>query len=80
MLFTTIYVQGDDGFVGVVVEELPALVAQGRTIEEARENVLDAVRAVLAVYRDEAAVSTADRRILLREVLTIENATAEVPS
>ena len=80
MRFTAIYVEGDDGCVCVVVEEFPTIVTQGSTLEEARENVLDAVAAVLRASRAEAATCTADRQILLREKLTTPDPDEPLPS
>src|SRR6059058_2897222 len=37
MTFAGVYVEGDDGFVVVVVEQYPEITTQGRTIAEARE-------------------------------------------
>ena len=45
---TVIYEDGDDGWIMAQVAEVPAAVSQGRTREEARANVLDALRLVLA--------------------------------
>jgi predicted RNase H-like HicB family nuclease len=41
---SVIYQQGEDGFVLARIREVPAAMSQGRTREEARENVLDALR------------------------------------
>lgn len=45
---TVVYEDGDDGWIMAQVAEVPAAVSQGRTREEARANVLDALRLVLA--------------------------------
>jgi predicted RNase H-like HicB family nuclease len=37
----------EDGWIVAQVEEVPGAMSQGRTREEARENVLDALQAVL---------------------------------
>ena len=53
------------------VEEFPTIVTQGKTVEEARERAIDAVRILLEMAREECAESTSDRPILLRETLTV---------
>jgi predicted RNase H-like HicB family nuclease len=42
--------EGDDGWITVQVVEIPQAISQGRTREEARSNVLDALRELAAVY------------------------------
>lgn len=44
----------EDGWIVASIAEVPGAVSQGRTREEARENVLDALRTVLAPDADEA--------------------------
>lgn len=51
MQFTAIYMQVPEGYVAFV-EELPGANTQGDTIEEARENLREAVALVLAANRE----------------------------
>lgn len=44
---TIVYEEGDEGWVIASVPEVPGAHSQGRTREEARENVLDALRGLL---------------------------------
>lgn len=46
--FTIHYSDGGDGWVMAQVEEVPGAISQGRTREEARANVTDALRLMLA--------------------------------
>ncbi|HKO54314.1 MAG TPA: type II toxin-antitoxin system HicB family antitoxin [Thermoanaerobaculia bacterium] len=46
--FNAVYVEGDDGFVIAYIKELPGAHAQGRTIEEARRKLDQAIGLVLA--------------------------------
>jgi len=39
-----LFEQGDDGFIVASVPEVPRVLSQGRTREEARANVIDALR------------------------------------
>ena len=45
--FTIRYSDGGEGQVMAQVEEVPGAISQGRTREEARENVTDALRLML---------------------------------
>lgn len=49
--FTAVYEQDGDWWVGYL-EELPGANTQGRTLEEARENLKDAVRLLIAANRE----------------------------
>lgn len=49
--FTIHYSEGGAGWVMAQVEEIPGAQSQGRTRQEARENVLDALRLALSVDR-----------------------------
>lgn len=50
---TVIYSQGVDGWVLAQIRELPAAMSQGRTREEARANVLDALRELVFSYLED---------------------------
>ena len=59
--FTILYEDGDDGRVIAQVKEVPGALSQGRTREEARENVIDALRLML---RPEPDATPADSEAL----------------
>jgi predicted RNase H-like HicB family nuclease len=44
---TIVYEQGDDGWLVASIPEVPGANSQGRTREEARTNVIDALRGIL---------------------------------
>jgi predicted RNase H-like HicB family nuclease len=44
---TIVYEEGDDGWIVVSIPEVPGVLSQGRTREEAREMVLDALAGML---------------------------------
>ena len=50
MKLTAVYMKVPEGYVAFV-EELPGANTQGETLEEARENLRDAVQSVLAANR-----------------------------
>ncbi len=45
-----VYEDAEDGWIAVSIPQVPGAISQGRTREEARENVVDALREILA-YR-----------------------------
>ncbi len=45
--FTIVFEEGDEGWVVASVPEVPGAHSQGRTREEARANVIDALRGIL---------------------------------
>jgi predicted RNase H-like HicB family nuclease len=49
---TIVYEDGDSGWIVARIREVPAAVSQGKTREEARENVLDALRELVLSYLD----------------------------
>ena len=71
MKFTAVYVQGDGDFIVAFVEELTDIVVQGKTIEQARQRVMDAVRILSEMAREECADATGDRPVILRETLRV---------
>jgi predicted RNase H-like HicB family nuclease len=62
---TIVYEQGEDGFIVASIPEVPGAHSQGRTREEARSNVVDALREILAVrFGEHAVVPPADSESL----------------
>jgi predicted RNase H-like HicB family nuclease len=45
---TILYEDGDDGWIVASIPAVPGVLSQGRTREEARENVLDALALMLS--------------------------------
>ena len=52
MKFTAIIEKGENGYFVGQVEEIPAALAQGKTIEEVKYNLLDALKLVLEVNKE----------------------------
>jgi predicted RNase H-like HicB family nuclease len=50
---TAVFTPDEDGWTMAQLAEWPAVVTCGRTIEEAREMLLDAAHEMIASYRDE---------------------------
>jgi len=67
--FTAIFEQEDDWWIGYV-EELPGANTQGRSLDEARENLKEAVRLVIQSYRELVRRETEGKDVI-REELTV---------
>ncbi len=50
--YTVVYTAIEDGWIMATVPELPGAMTQGRDLAEAREMIRDAIREVLASYRE----------------------------
>jgi predicted RNase H-like HicB family nuclease len=68
--FTAVFEQSDDGWVVGWVEELPGANTQGKTIEEARENLKEAVELVIEARRELARRDIQGRKVV-REALQV---------
>jgi len=53
LTLTAVFTPDEDGWTMAQLAEWPAVVTCGRTVDEAREMLLDAAREMLASYRDE---------------------------
>lgn len=62
MEFTAVYIQVPEGYVAFV-EELPGANTQGATLDEARENLREAVELVLEANRELAEQSLAGQSV-----------------
>jgi predicted RNase H-like HicB family nuclease len=63
MQLTAVYMQVPEGYIAFV-EELPGANTQGETLEEARENLREAVELVLEANRELAQRSLTDRAVI----------------
>jgi predicted RNase H-like HicB family nuclease len=68
--FTAVYQPASDGGYIAFVEELPGANTQGETLDEARENLREAVELILETNR-ELAMKDVDERIVIRETLVL---------
>lgn len=61
--FTAVFERTDDWWIASV-EELPGVNTQGRTLEEARENLREAMQLVLETNRELAQEASAGREVI----------------
>jgi predicted RNase H-like HicB family nuclease len=69
--YTAIFEDGDDGWIVASCPEVPGALTQGRSIDEARENLRDAVHEMLAALREDAERELEGREDVTREPLAL---------
>lgn len=69
--FTAVFEQNGDWWIGYV-EELPGANTQGKTLDEARENLKEAVELILEANREQSRSASAGRSVI-REPLDATN-------
>lgn len=69
--YTAIFENGEDGWIVASCPEVPGALTQGRTIDEARENLKDAIREMLTVLREDAERELEGREDVIREPLAL---------
>ena len=75
LTLTAIYEEAEEGgYIGYVAE-LPGANTQGETLDEVRENLIDAVQMLLETNREEAELRLSQsKRAVRRETLTVRAA------
>jgi len=68
--FTAVFEEAPEGGYTAFVEELPGAISQGETLEEARENLKEAIELILECNR-EAATRDLDASRLIREPIVV---------
>nr|QNO54084.1 hypothetical protein GHMFPJCE_00011 [Methanosarcinales archaeon ANME-1 ERB6] len=66
-IFTAIFEKVDDCFIGYV-EELPGANTQGKTLEEVRENLHDAIELILLSNRELAERELSGKEFIREEI------------
>lgn len=62
--FTAVFERGENGWWVASCLEVPEAITQGKTIEEARENLKDAIHLVLEVRREDAEKELEGREVI----------------
>jgi len=68
--FTAVFEEAEEGGYVAYVEELPGAISQGETLEEARDNLKEAIQLILEVNR-ELALQGVDRSRIIREPILV---------
>jgi predicted RNase H-like HicB family nuclease len=69
--YTAIIEKGDDGWYFAKCEQVPGAMTQGRTIEEAEENLKDAIRLVFDYERDKSLSAMDGRKFVTRNLSAV---------
>lgn len=67
--FTALLERGDQGWWVATCPEVPGAITQGRTVEEARENLKDAIHLMLEDMREDAQEELKDKESRGKEVI-----------
>jgi predicted RNase H-like HicB family nuclease len=70
MKLTAIIEKSNDGWYVGQLEEIPAVLSQGKTIKELKENLLDALQLLLEANREATSINYADKNVV-REQLSV---------
>ena len=65
---TAVFEEGEQGWWVATCPEIPEAITQGRTIEEARENLKDAIRMELEIRREEAEEGLEGREVIREQI------------
>ncbi|HSY51345.1 MAG TPA: type II toxin-antitoxin system HicB family antitoxin [Thermoanaerobaculia bacterium] len=68
--FTAVFEPAEEGGYVAFVEEVPGAVSQGETLEEARENLKEALELMLEVNRENALEGVDESRVV-REMIAV---------
>jgi len=68
--FTAVYEPAEEGGYAAFVEEVPGAISQGETLEEARENLKEALELMLEVNREKVLDSVGESRVV-REPIAV---------
>jgi len=66
---TAIIEKSNDGWYVGQIQEIPAAISQGRTIEELKENLLDALKMVIDTQKQMTLQEYAGKKIIKRRLL-----------
>ena len=70
--FTAVFEPAEEGGFTAFVEELPGAISQGETLEEARQNLKEAIHLILEVNRENALDDVDEARIIREQIVVGE--------
>jgi predicted RNase H-like HicB family nuclease len=70
--FTAVFERAEEGGYAAFVEELPGAISQGDTLEEARENLREAIQLMLDVNREKALDGVDEWRVIREKIVVGE--------
>ncbi len=66
--FSVVIEKSDDGWYVGQIPEMPEVISQGKTIEELKENLLDALNLVMSTNRETTLQAYTGRKIIKRKL------------
>ena len=70
--FTAVFERGDGDWWIATALEIPGAFSQGKTIDEARKMLTDAIQELMLAEREQAEIELAGKPNLIRETLSLE--------
>jgi len=70
--FTAVFERGDGDWWIATALEIPGAFSQGKTIDEARIMLMDAIQELMLAEREQAELELAGKTDLIRETLSLE--------
>jgi predicted RNase H-like HicB family nuclease len=68
MDYSVIIEKSEDGYYVGQVQELPEVIAQGKTMEELNANLMDAINLILEYYREQTLSNYKGRKIIRQKL------------
>jgi len=69
LIFTAVFEEAPEGGYTAFVEELPGAISQGETLEEARENLKEAIDLILECNRESATRDIDVSRVIREQIV-----------
>jgi len=73
MELTMIIEKGENGWYVGQIEEYPGAISQGKTIDELKENLIDALNLLIDVQRDELKKRYENQKVIRRKLHYVSN-------
>ena len=70
--FTAVFEPAEEGGYIAYIEEIPGVNTQGESLEEARENLLDALEMVTSAYRELAESESNGKNVIKEKLVLID--------
>ena len=64
MKYKVFFIKGEDGYIVAECPAIPGCISQGRTIEEAKKNIKEAIELSLECYKEDKEKIPEDRTII----------------
>jgi len=68
MKFTAIIERGENGWYVGQIDEVPAAISQGKTIDELKENLLDALKLILETNKEITEQEYLGKEVIIEEL------------